>query len=123
MCVDCAHIANRKTGRLLPESYWRTFVRNAVKRGLSLSITREQVHALLVAQDYRCAISGDPIEFASTEGGHARGATTASIDRIESQKDYEIENVQIVHKHVNFMKRDLSDAEFIAWCKKIAKNN
>lgn len=49
--------------------------------------------------------------------------TTASIDRINSNKGYSLSNVQWVHKTINKMKCKLSDDEFIAFCKAVAKHN
>ena len=45
---------------------------------------------------------------------------TASLDRIDSSKGYTKDNVQWVHKDINYIKRDLSDSEFITLCKKVA---
>ena len=48
---------------------------------------------------------------------------TASLDRIDSLKGYTEDNVQWVHKHINFMKGSLSENKFIEYCKLIVKNN
>lgn len=48
---------------------------------------------------------------------------TASLDRIDSSRGYEIDNIQWVHKDVNKMKMGLSQNEFIDICKIISKNN
>ena len=44
---------------------------------------------------------------------------TASLDRIDSSKGYTIDNLQWIHKVVNIMKRNMSEAELVEWCKKV----
>jgi hypothetical protein len=53
----------------------------------------------------------------------ATSKVTASLDRIDSSKGYVEGNVQWVHKRINIMKNDLSDSEFIEWCRVVSKNN
>ena len=45
---------------------------------------------------------------------------TASLDRIDNTKGYIIDNVQWVHKQVNFMKGTMKQTEFIEFCKLIS---
>jgi hypothetical protein len=74
-------------------------------------LTKEQAWELYEKQMRRCALTGLPIEISS-------GAQTnsASLDRIDSSKGYEIGNIQWVHKHVNFMKRTYSQEYFVKMC-------
>lgn len=44
---------------------------------------------------------------------------TASLDRIDSLKGYTIDNVQWIHKHINYMKIDLTEQEFFHFIKQI----
>jgi hypothetical protein len=83
-----------------------------------VTITKEYAWDLYLKQDKKCALSGQPILIA---GGHQYN--TASIDRIDSSKGYEVGNIQWVHKHVNFMKRTYSQEYFIDLCKKVAAKN
>ena len=46
---------------------------------------------------------------------------TASLDRKNSNLDYTKENIQWVHKDVNYMKMSLSEKYFIKLCKLIAR--
>jgi len=48
--------------------------------------------------------------------------STASVDRIDSNKGYIKGNVQFVHKDINLMKNVLNIEYFIEMCKKIAKH-
>lgn len=122
MCVQCATELKRSHGRVVPSSYMRTLKHNAGMRGLSMEISVEDICALLELQDYKCALSGVDIWFAESEWSHSRGGSNASVDRIDSNIGYEKDNVQMVHKHVNVMKRSLSDEEFVSFCRLIVKN-
>ena len=46
---------------------------------------------------------------------------TASLDRKDSTKGYELDNVQWIHEDLNRMKGNLPDFVFIQWCKRIAQ--
>ena len=46
-----------------------------------------------------------------------------SIDRIDSFKGYEKDNIQLVDKRINMMKGSLSNEEFIELCTKVADFN
>ena len=47
----------------------------------------------------------------------------ASLDRIDNDGNYTIDNIQWVHKDVNFMKRTYNQEYFIDMCSKIAANS
>lgn len=46
-----------------------------------------------------------------------------SIDRIDSNKGYTKDNVQLVLKCVNFMKQSMSHEDFLEMCKLIVENH
>ena len=46
---------------------------------------------------------------------------TASLDRKNSNLDYTKENIQWVHKDVNYMKMSLNEKYFIKLCKLISR--
>lgn len=120
---QCKVLEKRKNtwvGRI-HSTYWKTIARNAIRRGLDFDITREEAWVLVEKQNNKCALSG--VEFiwpqSSYEFDHER-VMTASIDRIDPKKSYTIDNVQWVHKDVNWMKQDLTEEKFIDYCIKIA---
>jgi len=47
---------------------------------------------------------------------------TASLDRIDSFKGYEVENIQWVHTMVNMCKNKYSQEKFVAMCKAVSEN-
>ena len=95
-------------------SFWCRIKNSAKSRGHKILITKNQVAELFISQGKKCAISGvDLVLKANTE------EITASLDRIDSREDYKLGNVQWVHKDINRMKNDLSEAKFFDWIKKI----
>lgn len=92
----------------------------AVKRNIIFSITQEYLQNLLDLQENKCAYSKLELTFPKK---HNDSDYTASLDRINSSKGYIEGNVQWVHKRVNSMKNDMTEKEFIEFCKLISKNN
>ena len=73
----------------------------------------------ILTKEFLCALSGLPIRF--HKPGEKCTAQTASVDRINSDLGYTLDNIRWVHKQINWMKIDLSDEDFIYFCKKVAK--
>jgi hypothetical protein len=100
-------------------SYFGTLKRGAKKRNIAFNLTIEGCWQQFLKQNRRCALTNLPIQFFSfrdvCDG-------TASLDRIDSAQGYSKENVQWVHKDVNFMKQDFTQEDFINYCKLVAKN-
>jgi len=82
------------------------------------NITIEQMYRMWIDQDKKCKLSGVPIGFNDS----GKYGSTCSIDRIDSLKEYIIENVQLVHKDVNIMKNKFDQSYFINVCQLIVKN-
>lgn len=86
-------------------------------RGRTGTITIEDVYNLWIQQDKKCALSGLPIGFYDDGENH-----TASIDRIDSNGEYTLDNIQLVHKDINIMKNKYSQEYFIKVCKLVTSN-
>ena len=69
-------------------------------------------------QKGKCAYTGVEL-ILTTKYGRKYGLNTASLDRIDSSRGYTIDNIQWVHKKINRIKSNLSEKEFIDWCKKV----
>lgn len=95
-------------------SHWRRTQQSAISRKLLFSITPEYVWSVFEKQGFRCAYTGLLVEFCSNS--NYRYLQTASIDRIDSNKGYEPDNIQVVHKAINAMKGILNNEEFICFC-------
>jgi len=83
----------------------------ATKRALCFEITIEDISDQYNKQHQKCALSGLPLLW----------GVDASVDRIDSSIGYTKDNIQIVHKTINMMKRDIVQEEFIMFCKRIAE--
>ena len=94
--------------------YWRMLLAGAKDRAIEIKVSPEQAFALLEQQNWRCALSDQSISL--VEGYSNFKQNTASLDRIDSSKSYELGNLQWVHKDVNHMKLALSQGEFIRVC-------
>jgi hypothetical protein len=98
----------------IPGKVFSKLKRDAATRNIGFFITLQDISDVFEQQNRLCALSGNPISFLES---------TASVDRIDSSKDYTTDNIQIVHKHINMMKRDFNNDYFIQVCKYIANNN
>tara|TARA_R110002096_G_scaffold394_1_gene2513 strand:- start:18 stop:608 length:591 start_codon:yes stop_codon:yes gene_type:complete len=119
-CYPCGNHRNKGEGnpawrghRGLSGKYLSRLKRGAVKRNLEFDITVDQMCDLYEEQNKTCALSGLPITL----------GRDASVDRIDNEVGYAIDNIQWVHKHINFMKRTYSQEYFIEMCSKVAQNN
>ncbi len=92
-------------------SYFSAIKYHAKSRNLVFGLKIEDVWELFLKQNKKCAISGVEINFDTK----IRGNTTASLDRIDSEKGYVAGNVQWVHKDVNQMKSNRNEIEFLKW--------
>jgi len=81
----------------------------AKKRNIEVTITIEDIYTQYIKQHKQCAFTGVPLEF----------GLDASVDRINSQEGYHVWNIQIVHKTLNMMKKDMPNDLFISWCRMV----
>ncbi len=119
----CKKCSNRKTDNChrgyfknIPITWFNKFKNSAKIRGLSFNITIEDIYNMYQLQSGKCFLSGKEINWADFGQKH-----TVSLDRINSNIGYEIENVQLVHKDINFMKQSYSQDYFIEMCCLIGK--
>jgi hypothetical protein len=94
-------------------TFFRRFEEQGKRRKLEFKITLIDIKNQLIKQNSKCQLSGLDININNG---------SASIDRINSSKGYIIDNIQIVHKTINFMKSTLSQEEFIKFCTLVATN-
>lgn len=85
---------------------------------LDINVTPEYLWDLFLKQDKRCAYSGQILYFSSNLRKDSK-SQTASLDRIDPNKGYIIENVHWIHKDINFMKQSMTEEEFLKTCKDI----
>ena len=114
---------NRKGYKEISGNFWFELMQNAKVRNIEFNLKIEDIWELFELQNKKCKLSGLSIGFGLEDGMNSRKDTTASLDRIDSKKEYTIDNVQWVHKKINMMKQALSDSEFIYFCKAVANND
>lgn len=115
-CNKCARKINQeirmkkngKIGDLQLQQYTHIKSR-ANKRELDFNVSMEYLWNLYIAQDKKCAITGDKIE----------SIKDASLDRIDSTIGYIEGNVQWVTKQANLSKHVMTMPELIKFCKKV----
>ena len=101
-----------------PEKYIKHLLQKTERKHLSL----EDVMNLLNKQDGKCALSGVTLTF-EKKVGQNKVHTNLSIDRVDSNKGYEIDNIQLVAAIVNIMKSTLTVEELRQWCGAIVNNS
>ncbi|RUS63291.1 hypothetical protein EGN72_05385 [Pseudorhodobacter sp. E13] len=91
------------------QSYGQIIERTVKNKDLRLSKETliEHLNDLLDEADDRCAITGLLLDFEGSDN-----QLRPSLDRIDSNAHYELGNLQVVARFINFWKRDTEDAEF-----------
>ena len=102
------------------------FKRNAKRRNISWSdeLTIEYLYDLLLKQNRKCALTGVNIDLTESRKSSSVDfeLMTASIDRIDSKKGYEPNNIQWVHKDINRMKWAFPQNQFIEMCQLVVNH-
>ena len=98
-------------------SWFNKFEKNAKKRKIEFDISIEDVLKVYLDQGKVCSLSGIPIGWTTMGKLH-----NISIDRIDSNKGYYIDNIQLVYPKINMMKFTYSQDEFIDMCKLVSNH-
>jgi len=80
-------------------------------------ITAEHLHDVWQRQKGLCVYTKLPLT------SEAHQLTTVSLDRVDSSKDYTVENIQLVCVPINRMKLDYTEDQFIKLCLLVTKNS
>jgi hypothetical protein len=115
-CTGAEHPQWKGKGKISGGA-WASWKKSARDRNIPFVVTIEDGWSLYEQQGGLCALSGVPIAFA-TQASKQR-QKTASLDRIDSSKGYVLENIQWVHKQINYMKGKMLLPELVEWCKAI----
>lgn len=116
-CKSCSTYENKVVPSFYKEfrlADIESFEKGAQGRGLSWELSVETVPQLWEEQCGLCKLSGMPL---------VKHPRTWSIDRIDSNRGYEPDNVQLVDKRVNMMKGAMKQEDFIDLCVAIAENH
>jgi len=99
--------------------FFNNLKKSAQQRGVEFDLTHQYLWDLYQKQLGECTLTRLPIEF--NKGFSDKCSRTASLDRIDSSKGYVVDNVQWIHKDINFMKGNFSEKYFIKMCECVYK--
>lgn len=105
----------------ISRTYWNSIYNGAIARNIEFNVSIEYAWHLFLEQNRKCALSGEILIFHNRNDN--RKIKTASLDRIDSSKGYQEENIQWVHKDINKIKWGLSQENFISLCEKVYKHS
>jgi hypothetical protein len=108
-----------KCKEIIPQFYFYEIKKQAEKREIEFKLTKEYLTELFISQNHKCKLSG--LDITMPTCCKEKKYKTASLDRIDSNIGYIENNVQWVHKNINYMKMDLEQEIFIELCKKITE--
>lgn len=91
---------------------------DAKSRKLEFNISIKDMWDVFVSQKGLCNISNHLITFVRDDTSEPF-TRTASLDRLDPDIGYTIDNIQWVHRDIQFMKLKLNNNIFLEWCKKI----
>lgn len=101
----------------IPMSYFGPLKACAKARNIEFNISIEDIWNLYISQNKVCKLSGANIYFGSKKiKGIIRNA---SVDRIDSNIGYQLDNIQLVDKKINSMKKDFSLSHFLYLCESV----
>ena len=115
-----------KVDTVIVEETRRKFLVENLRRARN----RKSPHAVLITvddllgignkQNWKCAITGDQLEF--VRGGNfnnnGSNALSCSIDRIDTTRPYTVDNVQLVTWQSNSAKSGMTEQELTQWIKR-----
>lgn len=99
---------------------WQGILERARKHGYLVNFDYNYLKELWILQNGKCAISKLDMTYELFNG---RIFTNVSVDRIDSNKGYTKDNIQLVCMAVNQMKSDMSTEELLYFCEQIIYNN
>ena len=123
LCSDaCVREDRSRRSEKYISGNWRRYFRQLCqyKKEARKDINEDILLELLEKQEYTCALSGMELTCVRAKGVTFR--TNASIDRIDPNLGYNIENIQIVCNVVNKMKSDMTMDEYVEWMKRVIVN-
>ncbi len=88
-----------------------------MKRGLEWNISMVDAWDKFQEQKGLCAYTGQVLTLSASKHDTLG---TASLDRIDSSRGYVLDNIQWVHKDINRLKNNYSEADFIQMCHLVA---
>lgn len=97
-----------------------TYKHSANAKNFEFDVSIEYLWDLFLKQNRKCAFTGELLYFNDTY--RRKSNRTASLDRIDSNLGYIVNNLQWVHRDVNKLKKNFDDARFIQICLNISNH-
>ena len=128
-CKDCVNIERNLNSRPI---YMNTLLGRTKARAKASDIPfflkYEDLEDLFDKQEGRCALSGRPMTYLyrtcpDQPKTLLRNPTNASVDRIDSDGDYSVANIQLTQCVCNMSKQDQGNRAFIEMCDAISSWN
>ncbi len=83
-------------------------------------LTVEFLNNLLAKQNGLCGLSGVQLTKITGKGVIS---TNASLDRVDSRKGYDEDNIRLVCHYLNSFRGQVSDGEFFFWTGRVTRHN
>lgn len=96
---------------------WNNYKINASRRNIPFKITVKDMWTKFLEQNRKCALTGELLQFSTCQSDN--NGRTASLDRIDNTRGYEINNIQWVTKTINMAKGKLSQSDFLMLCQQV----
>ena len=113
MGCSCCSKAQTFTGYgEISGAFWATIKSGAKARNIDFNLTIQDAWNLYIEQSGKCALTSVSINFEPNSKKGSEKYRTCSLDRIDSMKGYDLDNVQWVHKDINIMKNRFDEEYF-----------
>lgn len=124
-CNECSYQSDIPCNFIINKIIVGAKKRSKNGRIIEVSITGYDLLKQLEKQNFKCALTGQPLIIDTNRGQkeNIRIQYNASVDRIDSNKGYTVDNIQWVTVQTNLAKQDYSQEEFIEMCHKVAKTH
>jgi hypothetical protein len=106
----------RYTNLTLDQKFTQLVKTASERKRVKCFITVEHLHDVWQRQNGLCAYTKLPLS------SEAHQLNTVSLDRIDSDKDYFADNIQLVCVPINVMKSDMTEIQFVQLCQLVAQN-
>ena len=115
---------NNMFSGIIPKTHFTSIKNGATGRNLTYDVSEDYLNIVFNQQNGICPITGLKLEFTQSDRPtRDRWQTTASLDRIDSNAGYIEGNVRWVHKDINKMRSNHTDAKFLRYCALSTINN
>jgi len=100
--------------------YLRAIWYGVRKRNMGHTLTQANLLTVWKKQGGRCAITNIPMTHSRLNPDHY--GTNGSVDRIDNERGYTLDNIRFVCRRINSMRGEYSDEELVKWCLLVVRN-